>query len=61
MRDVLEATSYRAKRWVVERSHAWMNRFRRLLIRWEKKTENYQAMLDLACAYITFRMAEVFG
>jgi transposase len=52
---------YRAKRWVVERSHAWMNRFRRLLIRWEKKTENYQAMLDLACAYITFRMAEVFG
>jgi IS5 family transposase len=27
--------NYRARRWVVERSHSWMNRFRRLLIRWE--------------------------
>jgi putative transposase len=28
---------YRARRWVVERTHSWMNRFRRLLIRWEEK------------------------
>ena len=28
---------YRARRWVVERTHSWVNRFRRLLIRWEKK------------------------
>ena len=28
---------YRAKHWIVERTHSWMNRFRRLLIRWEKK------------------------
>ena len=27
---------FRARRWVVERSHSWLNRFRRLLIRWEK-------------------------
>lgn len=26
---------YRARRWVVERTHSWFNRFRRLLIRWE--------------------------
>jgi transposase len=45
---------YRARRWVVERTHSWMNRFRRLLIRWEKKTENYEAFLHLACAFITF-------
>ena len=32
---------YRARRWVVERTHSWMNRFRRLLIRWEKKEDNY--------------------
>ena len=38
---------YRARRWVVERTHSWMNRFRRLLIRWEKKIENYIAMLHL--------------
>ncbi|MBC8493086.1 MAG: transposase [Chloroflexi bacterium] len=52
---------YRARRWVVERTHSWINRFRRLLIRWEKKAENYLAMLELACAYIAFRAAEVFG
>ena len=52
---------YRARRWVVERSHCWMNRFRRLLIRWEKKAANYEAFLHFACAWITFRAAEVFG
>ena len=50
---------YRARRWVVERSHSWLNRFRRLLIRWEKKAANYLAMLHFACAIITFRT--VFG
>ena len=56
-----EIPGYRARRWVVERTHSWMNRFRRLLIRWEKKTENYVAMLHFACAWITFRAAGVFG
>jgi putative transposase len=46
---------YRARRWVVERTHSWLNRFRRLLIRWEKKAENYLAMLHFACAWITYR------
>lgn len=52
---------YRARRWVVERTHSWMNRFRRLLIRWEKKAENYLAMLHLACAWITYHSARLFG
>ena len=52
---------YRARRWVVERTHSWLNRFRRLLIRWEKKTDNYLGMLQLACAWITFRAAGVLG
>jgi transposase len=52
---------YRARRWVVERTHSWFNRFRRLLIRWEKKVANYTAMLHLACAYITLRAAGVMG
>jgi transposase len=51
----------RARRWVVERSHSWMNRFRRLLIRWEKKAANYEAFLHLACAWITLRAAGVLG
>ncbi len=50
---------YRARRWVVERTHSWMNRFRRLLVRWEKKTENYVAMLHLACAWHAYRAAGV--
>ena len=51
----------RARRWVVERSHRWLNRFRRLLIRWEKKPENYIAFLHFACALIAFRAAGLFG
>jgi len=52
---------YRARRWVVERTHSWMNRFRRLLIRWEKKPENYVGFLHFACAWITLRAAGVLG
>jgi putative transposase len=44
----------RARRWVVERLNSWMNRFRRILVRWEKKATNYQAMLHFALAYITW-------
>ena len=51
---------YRARRWVVERCHSWMNRFRALLIRWEKKVDNYLALLHLACACITLRAATTF-
>ena len=47
------------KRWIVERSFAWMAHFRRLPIRWEKDAENYLAMLHFARAYITFRAANV--
>ncbi len=52
---------YRARRWVVERTHSWLNRFRRLLIRWEKKKSNYEAMMHLACAFICFRASELLG
>jgi transposase len=51
----------RARRWVVERLHSWMNRFRRLLIRWEKKADNYLAFVQFACALIAFRAAGLFG
>ena len=52
---------FRARRWVVERIHSWLNRFRRLLIRWEKKAANYEAMLHLACAVIPLKAAAVLG
>lgn len=50
-----------ARRWVVERSHSWLNRFRRILVRWDKKPEQYLAFLHFACALITFRAAGLFG
>jgi len=56
-----ELPGYRARRWVVERTHSWMNRFRRLLIRWEKDSDNYLALLHLACAWITYKRTGVFG
>lgn len=51
----------RARRWVVECAHSWMNRFRRILVRLEKKSQNYIAFLHFACALIAFRAAGLFG
>jgi putative transposase len=45
----------RARRWVVERIHSWMNRYRRILVRWEKKAANYVALLHLVFAQVIFR------
>ena len=53
--------SKKARRWVVERAHSWMNRFRRLLVRWDKKPENYLAFLHFVCGLIAFRAAGLFG
>jgi transposase len=46
---------FKARRWVVERTHSWMNRFRRILVRWEKLAETYLAMLHLVLGIITWR------
>ena len=46
---------YVTKRWVVERTNSWHNRFRKLLVRYEKKSENYLALICLACCIIVYR------
>jgi putative transposase len=51
----------KARRWVVERTHSWLNRFRRVLTRWEKKADNYLAMLHLACGLITWGRSGLSG
>jgi putative transposase len=51
----------KARRWVVERTHSWMNRFRRVLIRWDKNVGNYLTFLHVACAYITYRQSGLLG
>jgi putative transposase len=60
--DVPDARTegYKPRRWVVERSHSWMNRFRRILVRWERKAANYLAMLLLACGIIAHNAAVTF-
>jgi len=56
-----EDAGFKARRWVVERTHSWMNRFRRVLIRWDKKVCNYLGFLHLACAYITYKRSGLLG
>jgi putative transposase len=58
-REKREIPGYRARRWVVEVCHAWLHRFRKLLVRFEKKLETHLALLQFACAYIVLKRAEV--
>lgn len=51
----------KARRWVVERTHSWTNRARRLLIRWEKKAVNYLAFVHFKFAITALRAATVLG
>ncbi len=43
------------RRWVVERTIAWLNKCRGILIRYEKKAENYLALVQLQCALLWYR------
>lgn len=49
------AQGKRPRRWVVEVAHAWFTRFRKLLVRYEKKHRSYLALNMLAAAIISFR------
>lgn len=51
---------WRARRWVVEACHSWLNRNRALLIRWSKKDDNHLALLQLASGLIAFKKAHAF-
>ena len=54
--EVLMKVKYSARRWIVERTNSWHNnRFRKLLVRYEKKSENYLALVCLACCIIVYR------
>lgn len=50
-----------ARRWVIERTNAWHNRFRKLRVRYEKDPENYLGLVHLACALIVYRLRRVLG
>ena len=46
---------FKARRWVVEACHSWLNRFRKLTIRYEKLDATHMALLHLAAAIIALR------
>ena len=46
---------YRSRRWVVELAHSWLNRFRKLLVRYEKLSSSYIALIQLAFSIICWR------
>lgn len=48
--------THQPKRWVVERLHSWLNRYRRLLVRWEKSEQNYIALIYFAFALQLYRL-----
>jgi transposase len=44
-----------SQRWAVERTLAWLHQYRRLRIRYERRADIHQALLDLACSLICYR------
>jgi putative transposase len=49
------------RRWVIERTNSWHNRFRKLRIRYEKQVANYLGLLQFACALIVYRLRLLLG
>ena len=49
----------KARRWVVEASHSWFNRFRKLVPRYEKTDLSFMGLLQLAAALIAFNKVMV--
>ncbi len=50
-----KSTGHRARRWVVERTIGWLSKCRGVLVRYEKKSENYLALLQVACSLLWYR------
>jgi Transposase DDE domain len=48
-------------RWVVERTFAWLNQFRRLRVRYEKRADIHEAFMYLGCALICWNVLKTGG
>jgi transposase len=53
--------SDRRYRWVVERTLSWLNRFRRLKVRYERRAEIHEAFLCLGCALVCWKQVQAAG
>ena len=54
-KEIERNPDFKARRWVIEVTHSFFNRFRKLLVRFEKKAQNYLALIHFACAIIVWR------
>jgi transposase len=54
-KEIEKNPHFKPRRWIVEVNHSWVNRFRKLLIRFEKKACNYVALIQFAFAVIVWR------
>ena len=43
------------RRWIIERTNAWLQNFRRVLVRHERSIDVYQTFVHMACAMIALR------
>jgi transposase len=59
-REYREIPGYQPRRWVVEVGHSWLNRFRKILVSFEKLAVTRLALLQFACAYIVLHHARLF-
>jgi len=47
--------SYYKTRWIVERTNAWLQNYRRITVRWDYYADSYEAFIELACILICLR------
>src|SRR4029077_18665378 len=52
---------HKARRWVVERTLAWLCKCRGILVRYDKKDQNYLGLIQLACALFWYRRLHRLG
>jgi transposase len=58
MRNTENGSGLGRWRWVIERTFAWLNQFRRLRLRYEKRADMHKALLSLACVLICWNFLQ---
>lgn len=53
--DKKKRKRHKARRWVVERTLAWLSKCRAILVRYDKKSGNYLGLIQLACGLLWYR------
>jgi putative transposase len=56
-----ESRGHKPRRWVVERTFAWLSRCRGILVRYDKKDTNYLGLIQFACALYWYRRLDRLG